>query len=140
MDIGAGIGGIKGTAPVGAPELHRLLGVMNHDFPNELLRRASEALDLRDRDGTPATFTPHDFRRIFATDTANGGLPLHIAAKLLGHLDLNTSRGYVAVYPEEVVEAYQAHLTRRRAFRSEVDYREPSPEEWAEFEQHFRRR
>ncbi len=118
----------------------RLLGVMNHDFPNELLRGASKALDLRDRDGAPVTFTPHDFRRIFATDAVNGGLPLHIAAKLLGHLDLNTTRGYVAVYPEEVIEAYQAHLTRRRTFRSEVDYREPTPEEWAEFEQHFRRR
>lgn len=50
----------------------RLRGVMNHAFPHELLRRASQALNLRDRDGTPVTFTPHDFRRLFATDAVNG--------------------------------------------------------------------
>lgn len=67
-------------------------------------------------------------------------MPLHIAAALLGHLDLNTTRGYVAVYTEAVIEAYQAHLVRRRALRPDVEYREPSAEEWAPFEQHFRRR
>jgi integrase len=34
-----------------------------------------------DVDGTPLRFTPHDFRRIFATETVNSGLPIHIAAK-----------------------------------------------------------
>jgi site-specific recombinase XerD len=40
-------------------------------------------------------FSAHDFRRVFATETVNSGLPIHIAAKLLGHLDLNTTQGYV---------------------------------------------
>jgi site-specific recombinase XerD len=39
--------------------------------------------------------------RIFSTETVNSGLPIHIAARLLGHLDLNTTQGYVAVYPAE---------------------------------------
>jgi integrase len=33
--------------------------------------------------GVPVHFTPHDFRRLFATDAVNNGLPLHIAAALL---------------------------------------------------------
>jgi integrase len=28
---------------------------------------------------------PHDFRRMFATEAGTGGLPVHIAARLLGH-------------------------------------------------------
>ncbi|WP_217902171.1 site-specific integrase [Rhodococcus sp. OK302] len=43
-------------------------------------------------------FRPHDFRRLFATDLVNSGLPIHIGAALLGHLDLETTRGYVAVF------------------------------------------
>ena len=38
---------------------------------------------------------PHDLRRIFATNAVNGGLPVHTAAKLLGHLDINTTQAYV---------------------------------------------
>jgi hypothetical protein len=30
-------------------------------------------------------FAPHDFRRLFATDLVNNGLPIHIGAALLGH-------------------------------------------------------
>lgn len=33
---------------------------------------------------------------------------IHIAAKLLGHLDLDTTSGYVSVYPVEVVRHFQA--------------------------------
>jgi integrase len=31
-----------------------------------------------------AGFTPHDFRRLLATDLVNNGLPIHIGAALLG--------------------------------------------------------
>ena len=58
---------------------------------------------------------PHDFRRLFATDLVNNGLPIHIGAALLGHLDLQTTRGYVAVFNEDVVRHYQAFLARPRA-------------------------
>jgi hypothetical protein len=50
------------------------------------------AAELADA-GQPVRFTPHDFRRLFATDAVNGGLPLHIAAGLLGHLNLDTTCG-----------------------------------------------
>jgi integrase len=44
-------------------------------------------------DGTHARVTPHDFRRIYATDAVSAGLPVHIAAKILGHANLNTTQG-----------------------------------------------
>jgi integrase len=114
--------------------------VMNPGTVGMLLKRASSRVGLTDKDGTPLYFTPHDFRRLFATEAVNGGLPIHIAAKLLGHLDLNTTRGYVAVYPEEVTRHYRAHLARRRVVRPTVEYHEPTAAEWEAFGTHFRRR
>lgn len=110
-----------------------------HSLPY-LLSRASDHAGLRDVDGQPLRFTPHDFRRLFATEAVNGGLPIHIAAKLLGHLDLNTTRGYVAVYSEDVIRHFQAHVARRRALRPTEEYREPTAAEWQDFEKHFRHR
>lgn len=85
-------------------------------------------------------FRPHDFRRLFATDLVNNGLPIHIGAALLGHLDLDTTRGYVAVFEEDTTRHYQAHLQRRRALRPAEEYRPVSDQEWAEFEEHFDKR
>jgi integrase len=85
-------------------------------------------------------FTPHDFRRIFATDLVNNGLPIHIGAALLGHLHLQTTRGYVAVFDEDVVRHYQVFLQARRALRPTEEYRPTTSEEWAEFERHFDKR
>ncbi|MEV0492207.1 hypothetical protein [Streptomyces atratus] len=48
----------------------------------------------------------------------NSGLPIHIGAALLGHLSIQTTRGYVAVFDERVIRHYQAHLHQRRAVRS----------------------
>ena len=87
--------------------------------------------------GQPVRFTPHDFRRLFATDAVNGGLPLHIAAALLGHLNLDTTRGYTAVFPEHLITAHQAFIERRRQLRPLEEDRIADTDEWAEFEQHF---
>jgi hypothetical protein len=106
----------------------------------DLLQRAAVRADRRDADGALVRFAPHDFRRLFATEAVNAGLPIHVAAKLLGHLDLNTTQGYVAVYPEQVIRHTQAHLTRRRTLRPSEEYRQPTEQEWADFAQHFRRR
>ncbi len=84
-------------------------------------------------------FTPHDFRRILATELVNGGLPIHIGAALLGHLNVQTTRGYVAVFDEDVVRHYQEFLHRRRARRPPAEYRAVTGGEWAEFEEHFDR-
>ena len=99
--------------------------------------RTVEIAGLKDVDGAPMQFRPHDFRRIFATEAVGSGLPIHIAAKLLGHLDLNTTRGYLAVYPEDVIRHFSTFITERRSMRPGAEYREPSAEEWTEFEQHF---
>ncbi|MFF4576309.1 tyrosine-type recombinase/integrase [Streptomyces sp. NPDC001410] len=62
-------------------------------------------------------FAPHDFRRLFATELINSGLPVHIGAALLGHLNIQTTRGCVAVFDDDVVRDYQQFLDRRRAQR-----------------------
>ncbi|MFI6959751.1 hypothetical protein ACIBJI_40595 [Nocardia sp. NPDC050408] len=46
---------------------------------------------------------------MFATELANSGLPIYIGAALLGHLELETFRGYVAVFDEDVIQHYRAH-------------------------------
>jgi len=42
-------------------------------------------------------FTPHDFRRIFATEALGSGLPPHIVQVLMGHASLATTQGYAAI-------------------------------------------
>ncbi|MFP8887049.1 tyrosine-type recombinase/integrase [Streptomyces mangrovi] len=85
-------------------------------------------------------FTPHDFRRIFTTELVNSGLPIHIGAALLGHLSVQTTRGYVAVFDEDVIRHYQSHLHQRRQIRPTHEYRDATAQEWEEFEEHFDRR
>ena len=87
--------------------------------------------------GEPVRFTPHDFRRLFTTELVGAGLPLHIAASLLGHLSLDTTRGYTAVFPEHVIAAHERFIERRRRLRPDAELRPATGEEWAEFEQHF---
>jgi hypothetical protein len=70
----------------------------------------------------------------------NSGLPIHIGAALLGHLNVQTTRGYVAVFDEDVVRHYTAFLNGRRAVRSAEEYRTATPAEWQEFEEHFDKR
>ncbi|MEG8184204.1 site-specific integrase [Nocardia terpenica] len=85
-------------------------------------------------------FTPHDFRRLFATDLVNNGLPIHIGAALLGHLNLQTTQGYVAVFEEDVIRHVQEFMDRRRATRPHEEYRPITDQEWHEFEEHFDKR
>lgn len=118
------------------PYQHRI-DVISPARVRRLLTDLAVRAGIVDVDGTPLRFTPHDFRRIFATETVNSGLPIHIAAKLLGHLDLNTTQGYVAVYPQEVIRHYRRHVDQRRAHRPSEEYREPTDVEWAEFRDHF---
>jgi hypothetical protein len=59
---------------------------------------------------------------------------------LLGHLNIQTTRGYVAVFDDDVVRHYQEFLDRRRAQRPEGEYRTPSKTEWNEFNEHFDKR
>jgi hypothetical protein len=106
----------------------------------DLVRRAAKALIPAHPEFAGIRFSPHDFRRLFATDLVNNGLPIHIGAALMGHLDIQTTRGYVAVFDEDVVRHYQEFLDRRRAQRPPGEYRAPTAAEMAEFEEHFDKR
>ncbi len=92
---------------------------------------------LTDHAGNPLRFTPHDFRRIFTTEAVTGGLPVHIAARILGHNSLDTTQGYMAVFQDDLIRAYRTFVNSRRAERPAAEYREPTDEEWREFQQHF---
>ncbi|MEU7046693.1 site-specific integrase [Streptomyces varsoviensis] len=95
---------------------------------------------LTDVSGKPLHYTPHDFRRMFATDAVTGGLPVHIAAKILGHDNISTTQHYLAVFDDELIRSYRAFLSNRRSQRPTAEYREPTDAEWMEFQEHFRLR
>ncbi|MEY9965937.1 site-specific recombinase XerD [Streptacidiphilus sp. MAP12-16] len=114
--------------------------VMTTGAVREMLRRVCGRLADEDPRFGDLKFAPHDFRRLFATDLVNNGLPIHIGAALLGHLNLETTRGYVAVFEEDVVRHYQTHLARRRTMRPQEEYRPVTDTEWQEFEEHFDKR
>src|ERR1039457_4592387 len=68
------------------------------------------------------------------------GMPPHIAQLVAGHRDINTTMGYKAVYPQEVVNGHRAFIARRRALRPSAEYQVPTDAEWDEFLGHFERR
>lgn len=105
-----------------------------------MIKRRCDALAEKHPGFRRTRFTPHDFRRIFATELVNSGLPIHIGAALLGHLNIQTTRGYVAVFDEDIVRHYVAFLDHRRELRPIEEYREATSEEWAEFDEHFDKR
>jgi integrase len=114
--------------------------VIPPDYVNKLLRGAWERTGIRDAADEPLYATAHDFRRMFVTEAVTGGLPIHIAAKLLGHASVTTTQAYHAVFQDELIRSYRAFLDNRRAARPTDEYREPTAEEWAEFQQHFQTR
>lgn len=105
-----------------------------------LINRIMTASGIVHGDGTAAQITPHDFRRILATEAVSAGLPVHIAAKILGHENLNTTQGYVAVYDHDVIEHHRAFISRRRSLRPGDEYRDVTDTEWDEFLSHFEHR
>ena len=106
----------------------------------KLVQSALTSSGLTDAVGKPLHFVPHDFRRIFVTEAVLNGMPPHIAQLICGHHDINTTLGYKAIYPEEVINNHRAFIARRRALRPSEEYRTPTDEEWEEFLGHFERR
>lgn len=104
------------------------------------LDHALTGLGVKDAGGRPMRYTFHDFRRLFITDAIMHGMPPHIAQLVAGHRDINTTMGYKAVYPEEVINGHRAFIARRRALRPSEEYRTPTDEEWAQFVGHFQHR
>ncbi|TYC10740.1 site-specific integrase [Micromonospora sp. MP36] len=111
--------------------------VLSTQTVRNLLNATLARTDLRDLAGRPLHFTPHDFRRIFTTEAVSNGLPVHIAAKILGHRNINTTQHYLVIFQDELVRTYRAFLDQRRATRPAAEYREPTDAEWQEFQQHF---
>jgi hypothetical protein len=122
----------------------RRFGIGHRSIPADTLRGwiggALEGAGVRDASGRALRFTPHDFRRMFITDVIMHGMPPHIAQLVAGHRDINTTMGYKAVYPEEVINGHRAFIARRRALRPSAEYRVPTEQEWEEFLGHFERR
>jgi len=122
----------------------RRFGIEHRAIPADTIRGwISGALDgaaVTDAAGQPLRFTPHDFRRLFITDAVLHGMPPHIAQLVAGHRDINTTMGYKAVYPEEVINGHRAFIARRRALRPNGEYRVPTEQEWEEFLGHFEHR
>jgi hypothetical protein len=104
------------------------------------LDHALAAIGVKDATGSPLRYTFHDFRRLFITDAILHGMPPHIAQLVAGHRDINTTMGYKAVYPEEVINGHRAFIARRRALRPSEEYRVPTDEEWTDFLGHFEHR
>ncbi|QTJ70178.1 site-specific integrase (plasmid) [Rhodococcus sp. ZPP] len=122
----------------------RRIGGENRPIPaagvRDLLNYTLARTGLTDAAGAPLLFSPHDFRRLFITDAILNGMPPHIAQLVVGHRDINTTMGYKAVYPEEVINGHRAFIARRRASRPSEEYRTPTDAEWEEFLGHFERR
>lgn len=113
---------------------------INPSYAIKLLDELVTTAKITNNDGTSAKFSPHDFRRIFATEAVASGLPVHITAKILGHDSIATTQTYVAVYDQEVIEHHRAYIARRRSLRPSQEYREPTDNEWDEFLGHFAQR
>jgi hypothetical protein len=98
---------------------------INAEAVRALLTTALAGTGLTDATHQPLHFVPHDFRRLFITDAILNGMPPHIAQLVCGHKDINTTMGYKAVYPEEVITGHRAFIARRRATRPGEEYRTP---------------
>lgn len=88
---------------------------MSEAAVKRLMDRTLECTGLRDQAGEPLLCTPHDFRRMFATEAVAGGV--HIAARILGHKTLTTTQAYLAVFQDYLIRTYRGFLDRRRAAR-----------------------
>ncbi|MGN9912711.1 tyrosine-type recombinase/integrase [Phytohabitans sp. LJ34] len=109
---------------------------LTRSYIRECLLATSHAAQITAA-GQPLQWRPHDFRRIFVTDAVRSGLPPHIAAKLCGHSTVDTTIGYAAIYPEDVIAHHRAFIARRRDQRPSEEYRDLTAAEWDEFLAHF---
>jgi hypothetical protein len=109
---------------------------ITRSYIRECLVATSQAAQITAA-GEPLEWRPHDFRRIFVTDAIRSGLPPHIAAKVCGYSTVDTTMGYAAIYPEDVIAHHRAFIARRRAERPSEEYRDLTVQEWDDFLAHF---
>jgi len=98
------------------------------------LRWISEQAGARHADGTPLILTPHDCRRVFASEHLNSHTPIHVIQALLGHATINTVMIYAKLYPDQFVTEYRKAM---RGLYTDVHgpaaNSTPTEAEWAEF-------
>jgi hypothetical protein len=98
------------------------------------LRWISEQSGARHADGTPLILTPHDCRRVFASEHLNAHTPVHVIQALLGHATINTVMIYAKLYPDQFVTDYR---TAMRGLYNDVHgptaSATPTEAEWAAF-------
>jgi integrase len=102
------------------------------------LRWVSEQAQARHADGTPLVLTPHDCRRVFASEHLNAHTPVHIIQALLGHATINTVMIYAKLYPDHLVEGYRKAM---RGLYLDVygaeAFKAPTSGEWETFNRDF---
>jgi hypothetical protein len=108
--------------------------------------------------------TPHDHKRTVANDYSTSGPPKRHTNPIehgdcghkknlrhrhhplrpgpahrgvCGHSTVDTTMGYAAIYPEDVIAHHRAFIARRRAERPSEEYRDLTAQEWDEFLAHF---
>ncbi|GAB3469800.1 site-specific integrase [Kineococcus endophyticus] len=114
---------------------------MNSKYVRQVITATCDRARITGPDGQVLRFTPHDFRRSFATDALASGLPPHIIAKLMGHESLLTTQQYMAIFPEDVIRAHRSFVAKRRSLpERREEYRSTTEAEWKEFEEHFGKR
>lgn len=82
------------------PETKDFEGLKTNAVRKNLERLAAKA-------GVHCKFNPHKFRRTFATDAINRGMPLETLRKLMGHENYETTLLYAKVNDESVNAAYR---------------------------------
>lgn len=86
-------------------------------------------------DGTPLLISPHDCRRVFASEHLNNGTPPHVVRALLGHERLDTVMIYAKLYPQTLIEEYRRHVHGvYQSLYGEEGIKVPTEEDWAELE------
>ena len=71
------------------------------------LRWLSEQAGAKHTDGEPLILTPHDCRRVFASEHLNAHTPVHVIQALLGHATINTVMIYAKLYPDQFITDYR---------------------------------
>jgi integrase-like protein len=98
------------------------------------IQELSLAAGARHADGTPLRLSPHDCRRVFATEHLNNNTPVHVIAALLGHAGLDTVMIYAKLYPDTLIEGYRASMRGLYTDIYDTDaLRAPTAEEWNAF-------
>lgn len=88
----------------------------------------------RHADGAPLVLTPHDCRRVFASEHLNAHTPVQVIQALLGHATIDTVMIYAKLYPDQFITDYRKAMRGLYTDVYGADANQaPTNAEWAEF-------